>query len=120
MTSPGRAPRIIVAFDNGVRALEGETGRELWRTELAGRTVMGVAATTAGAPRIFLIDEKLDHLTLLNGNTGKIEAQYKLKDQAITSPAYLTGADLEHLLIPLKGGVVELRDSRGDYVRSLK
>lgn len=117
----GETPQIIVAFEKGVRALDGKTGRELWRTELSGKIVMGVTSRPPRTvdSRIFLIDEKLDHLTVLNCNHGKIEAQYKLKDQAVATPAYVTTTDLDFLVIPLRGGLVELRNSKGDYIHSI-
>jgi hypothetical protein len=35
---------VIVGFDRGVRALDGTSGREVWRTEMAGRAVSGLVA----------------------------------------------------------------------------
>jgi outer membrane protein assembly factor BamB len=118
---PSTPARMIVAFDKGVRALEGTTGRELWSTELPGRALMGLAVISEGRadPEVYLIDEKLDQMFMLNGGTGKIEAQIRLKDQAVATPLYFASKDFRALLIPVRGGSIELRKAEGEYLRSI-
>jgi hypothetical protein len=65
------SPRIIVAFDKGVRALDGPSGRELWKSDIAGYPVSGLVVDVAktGGPRIYLVSEKPDKLLVLDGNS---------------------------------------------------
>jgi hypothetical protein len=71
-------------------------------------------------PEVYLVDEKLDSLFVLNGNTGKVETQAKLRGEAIGPPVLLASGDFRGLLIPTKGGSIEVRKFGGDYVRSIE
>ena len=114
--------RVIVAFDKGVRALDGPTGRELWSTEIASHATSGLVVDIGrnSEPEVYLLDEKLDTLFVLDGNTGKVETQSKLRDEAIGPPVLLAGGEFRGLLIPTKGGSIEVRKFNGDYVRRVE
>ena len=116
------SPRIIVAFDKGVRALDGPSGRELWKSEIAGYPVSGlvVDAAKTGGPKIYLVSEKPDKLLVLDANSGQIEADIKLRDEATGPPLLLSGTRERGLLVPLKGGVVELLGLDGSYLKSIR
>lgn len=114
--------RVIVAFDKGVRALDGPTGRELWSTKIASHAISGLVVDNGrnGEPEVYLIDEELDSLFVLDGNTGKVETQAKLEGAAIGPPVLLASGDFRGLLIPTKGGSIEVRKFGGDYVRRIE
>ncbi len=116
------SPRIIVAFDKGVRALDGPSGRELWKSDIAGYPVSGLVADAGktGGPKIYLIGEKSDKLLVLDSNSGQLEADIKLRDEATGPPLLLTGTRGPRLLVPLKGGVVELLGLDGGYLKSIR
>jgi outer membrane protein assembly factor BamB len=116
------SPRIIVAFDKGVRALDGPSGRELWKSDIAGYPMSGlvVEAGKTGGPTIYLVSEKSDKLLVLDGNSGQLEADIKLRDEAAGPPLLFTGTRERDLLVPLKGGVVELLGVDGSYLKSIR
>jgi outer membrane protein assembly factor BamB len=105
-----------VAFDAGVRALDGPTGREVWNTKIAGRPSTG---TVIGS-EIFLVAEKADKLLVLDSVTGQLKSQMTLKDEAVGPPVLLVSAQGRQLLIPLKAGMMELRSLDGEYLRSVR
>ena len=116
LNNPNKSLSIVVAFDSGVRALEGATGREIWSTKIAGRPVTG---TVIGS-EIYLVGEKADKLLVLDSATGQLKSQMTLKDEAAGPPVSLTTPQRRQLLIPLKNGLIELRGFDGDYVRSFR
>ena len=122
LVSYSPAPRVIVAFDKGVRALEGSSGREVWNTRIAGSPSSGlvVDAGRSGLPEVYLIGEKQQKLLILDGNTGQIESQVTLRDEALGPPVLITSKDERLLLLPLKGGLVELLKLDGSHVSSIR
>jgi outer membrane protein assembly factor BamB len=109
--------RVVAAFDGGVRLLNGATGRELWRTDLPGRVASGIMVNTDRGPHLFLIGDDREKLFVLDTATGHLEAQTKLKSEAVGPPLLLTNKDSQSLLIPLKGGAVALHDTDGNQLR---
>ncbi len=120
--SGSASPRIVVAFAKGVRALDGSSGRELWRRDIAGSPVSGLVTDSGrtDGPKVYLIGEKLDKLLVLEGNSGQVDAEIKLRDEATGPPLLLTGIHERGLLIPLKRGVVELLALDGSYLKSIR
>jgi outer membrane protein assembly factor BamB len=112
---------VIVAFDGGVRALEGATGRELWRAALAGKATSGVAADFGGedGAKIFITDNS-PSLTILSGNTGKVLAQAKLDAAAVGAPAAYALKSERGVVLALAGGLIEMRNDKGERVNSIK
>jgi outer membrane protein assembly factor BamB len=108
--------KLIVAFDRGVRALDGSTGREVWRTQIAGAPV---AASVIGG-EIYLIGEKANKLLILNSTSGQLDRQIELKGDATGPPLLLSVKKQQQLLTPLKGALIELRTLDGSYVRSFR
>ncbi|HKZ79926.1 MAG TPA: PQQ-binding-like beta-propeller repeat protein [Pyrinomonadaceae bacterium] len=118
--TPEGGSRVVAAFDGGVRLLNGATGRELWRTDLPGRIATGVVAGAGRGPHLFLIGDNLEKLFVLDVASGHLEAQTKLKAEAVGPPVVLPNKDLPVLLIPLKDGAVALHDTDGNQVRVIK
>lgn len=112
---------VVVAFEGGVRAMEGATGRELWRATLPGLPTGGVAADFGGSDgsKIFITDGS-PSLTVLSGNTGKVLAQTKLDAAAIGAPAAYALKSERGVALALDGGVLELRNVNGERANSIK
>ena len=112
---------VVVAFDGGVRALSGDTGRELWRADLSGHAVSGMAADFGGtsASQFYLIDDRVNAVVALDLNTGHIRGYHKLTAPAVAPPIALAGKNVQSLLVPVEGGAIEIRDGEGTYVRSV-
>ena len=65
---------VVVAFDGGVRALRGDSGRELWRAKLVGRVTGGVAADVNGdgGLEVALVTASPERLFVLDGASGRV------------------------------------------------
>jgi outer membrane protein assembly factor BamB len=116
LSNPATGTRLLVAFDKGVRALDGATGREIWNTKIAG---IPSAATLIGSD-IYLVAEKADKLLILDGSTGQLKRQIKLKAEAIGPPVVLSSGVQSQLLVPLRGALIELCGLDGTYIRSFR
>lgn len=112
---------VLVAFNGGVRAIEGATGRELWRAALPGLPTGGVAADFGGSDgsKIFITDGS-PSLSILSGSTGKVLAQTKLDGAAIGAPAAYALQSERGVAVALDGGVLELRKDNGERANSIK
>jgi outer membrane protein assembly factor BamB len=112
---------VVVAFDGGVRALEGATGRELWRAAVPGKPTSGVSADFGGddGAKIFIADNS-PSLSILSGNTGKVLAQTKLDGAVLGAPAAYAIKSERGVVIALEGGLLELRNVNGERANSIK
>lgn len=119
-TTPEGGSRVVAAFDEGVRLLNGATGRELWRTDLPGRIGCGVIMTTNQGPHLFLIGDGMEKLFVLDLASGHLESQTKLKSDAVGPPVVFSNKDLQGLLIPLKDDAVAVHDTDGNQLRVIK
>ncbi|MDX6693821.1 MAG: PQQ-like domain [Blastocatellia bacterium] len=118
----GSLENILVAHEGGVRAIEGSTGRQLWRAALPGRAASGVAADMDGdgALEIAVFQDNPAGLTLLDANTGRVIAQDKLEGSMIGSPAILSSQAESGVLFALASGTLDLHNMKGERVRSTK
>jgi outer membrane protein assembly factor BamB len=119
-------PIVIVAYDGGVRALNGATGQEVWRTKLSGNARVGVV-TEASLPatKAYLIVDNIGHgsaLVVLNASSGTIEAQTKLAGpvNSIGPPILFGNKSRPSVLVPLMGDTVALYDPAGQLLRTMR
>ena len=113
---------VLVAQEGGVRAIEGSTGRELWRAALPGRAASGVAADLNGdgAIEIAVFQDNPAGLSLLEASTGRVIAQEKLDALMIGAPAVISSQAESGLLFALASGMLDLHNVKGERVRSTK
>jgi outer membrane protein assembly factor BamB len=111
---------VVVAFDGGVRALEGATGRELWRATLGNAPVSGAVATPegGGAKRLLIASDK--SLTILNPENGRTVSDVKLDAALVAAPTQFPLGSGVGVIFPLEGGMLEVRNSNGERVRAVK
>lgn len=120
-------PIVIVAYDGGVRALNGATGQQVWRAGLSGSATSGVV-TEAGLPtsKAYLIVDDLQRgssLVVMNASSGRIETQTKLAGQvnnAIGPPILFGNKSRPSVLVPLLGDAIAVYDPAGQLLRSIK
>jgi hypothetical protein len=114
---------VLAAFDGGLRLLEGETGRELWRAVISGRPTGGCVAQTgddAGATEIAVATEAPSTLYFLNPATGAVVSRTPLDGDVIGLPIpFQSGAD-RGVALALKGAMIEVRRSSGVRIRAVK
>jgi outer membrane protein assembly factor BamB len=112
---------VVVAYDGGVRAIEGPTGRELWRTPLANRAIGGaVAAPAGGGARTLLVAGDNSSLSVLDPATGKIISETKLDGSLVAAPTIFPLGNGSAVALALAGGTLDVRDHAGQRVRSVK
>jgi hypothetical protein len=113
---------VVVAMDGGVRALQGDTGKELWRASLEGRAASGVATDFDGDgnPEVVVITRSPDRFYVLNGSSGRVVASQKLEGETVGAPYPVGDAGKRDVAIGLKSGSVELRGADGSVIATAK
>ena len=121
LSSDRGVANVVVAFDGGVRALKGATGREIWRVNLPARALSGVALNSPGnAGQLVVVTDSSPALSIMNAESGQLLSQAKLDAPVVGAPGPFTIQEKRGVVISLEGGVIEMRDSRGERVRSVK
>ena len=105
---------VVVLANGTVRALDGASGRELWRTALPAPASGGTAVDS----ELFIIDNSLQRLFLIDGGTGKLSAQTELPSRAFGAPVAFDHAGQRGVMIAFENGGIELRDLTGKTIRS--
>ena len=115
----GATDSIVVAFDGGVRALRGETGREVWRATLEGRPASGVAGDLNGDGKteVAVVTRDPHRLYVLEGSTGHLLAEKKLGSEVVGNPILLTAGEPRGVALALKEGAVEILGLNGNAIR---
>jgi hypothetical protein len=113
---------VVVAFEGGVRALEGATGRELWRAMLKNRPIYGAIAAPdgGGAKTLLIASEGSPSLTLINPANGQIISETHLDGAVIAPPTAFPLGSGNGVVLALEGGMLEIRNSSGERVRFVK
>jgi outer membrane protein assembly factor BamB len=113
---------VVVAFEGGVRALDGNIGRELWKATVAGRAASGAAADLDGDGRaeVFIVSDGKPTLTVLDGETGKLIAQSALDATAVGAPAIFRTQGVRGVVLAFEGGLVDVRGGNAERVLSIK
>ena len=120
---PQRGASVLVATQGGVRALLGDTGREMWRSKLEGRAASGVATDVNGdgTPELVVVTEDPEMFYVINPNSGRVLASQKLSGAVAGAPYAFSHADQRGVLLGLrKGGRVEFRGGDGQLISESK
>jgi outer membrane protein assembly factor BamB len=115
------AANVLAAFEGGVRALQGATGRELWRTMLQSRPTHGIAADIDGDGKteIIITGDNSPTLAVLN-EAGKFIAEVKLDAATIGAPVAFAAGEQRAMMLVLENGLVEMRNANGERLRAVK
>jgi outer membrane protein assembly factor BamB len=118
----GGLNNVIVAFEGGVRALEGATGRELWRAALKNRAVNGaLAVPEAGGAKVLLVaSDGSPSLTLINPDNGQVISETTLEGNVVAAPTSFPMGQGNAVVLALEGGMLDVRSSTGERVRFVK
>jgi outer membrane protein assembly factor BamB len=116
------ASNVLVGFDGGVRLLEGETGRELWRALTKGRAAAGCVTELDGdtsAPEIAVTTDDAT-LYVLNSATGAALSQTKLDGEVIGVPIPFAHGAQRGVAMSLKGAQLDVRGAKGERINAVK
>lgn len=118
----GGLANVVGAFEGGVRALEGATGKEVWRTTLKDRAVYGAVAIPegGGAKTLLIASDNTPTLTVLNAETGQIISETQLDGAVIAAPTAFPLGSGNAVVLALEGGELDMRSSSGERVRFVK
>ena len=121
---PGReTANVLVAFDGGVRLIEGETGREMWRAPLAGRAAGGAAADMDATPatvEIAVTTAEPSRLFVLEAATGRVMSQTELKTPVIGLPIPFQAGERRGVAVSTEGGQLDIFQADGARVRGVR
>jgi hypothetical protein len=114
---------VVVAVADGVRGVDGETGRELWRTALPGRMTSGTVAQLqdeTGAADFAVVTGDPDMLYVLDGKKGGIVSRTKLTGAIIGAPIPFRQGDIYGIAYALGNRQLDIRRRDGSIVRAIK
>jgi outer membrane protein assembly factor BamB len=113
---------VVVGFEGGVRALDGASGRELWRAMLKDRAVYGAVAVPegGGAKTLLIASDSSPSLTVLNAENGQLVSETKLDGAVVAAPAPFPMGQGSAVALSLEGGTLDVRSSSGERVRFVK
>lgn len=114
---------VLVAFDGGVRLLEGETGRELWRASVNGKPTSGCVMPSSDAAdptEIAVAAEAPSTLYVLNSASGATISKANLDGDVIGLPIPFQSSAERGVALALKGAMIEVRRSNGTRMRAVK
>jgi outer membrane protein assembly factor BamB len=117
-----RGASVVVATQGGVRALRGDTGREVWRANLEGRTASGVVADLDGDgnAEIVVVTQDPEMFYVLNANSGRVLSSQKLGGEVIGAPYPFAASGKRGVLLGLKNGRIEFRGPDGAVISESK
>lgn len=113
---------VVVAFEGGVRGLEGASGRELWKATVPGRAASGASADLDGDGKaeVYVVSDGTPTLTVLASDTGKTIAQGKLESTVIGAPAIYRTQGIRGVVLAQEGGLIEVRSGNAERALSIR
>ena len=126
---PGSATVVLVRARSGldnvvalsatsVTAIEGSTGRELWKTTLPAAAFSATVVSGNHSQAILVIDNSLQRLFTLDAVNGNLQPQIKLPHRVVGAPVVLPGQSTGQIAIAYDTGQIEIRNMAGSLVRS--
>jgi outer membrane protein assembly factor BamB len=109
---------VVVMSGLVVTAIEGATGRELWRATLPAAASSGTVVSDGRSSEIFLIDNSLQRAVILDARDGNLVAQVRLPHRVVGAPVTLVGGDDGRVVLAYDNGQVEIRSVAGVVVRA--
>lgn len=109
---------VIVVSGATVTKFEGATGRELWHAALPAAASSGAVVETARGASIFIVDNSLQRVFLLDGVDGNLGSQIRLPQRVVGGPTTFIDQSSQRILLAFANGRIEVRDETGAVLRS--
>jgi outer membrane protein assembly factor BamB len=106
---------VVALSGTNLTAIEGSTGRELWKTTLPA-AANATVVSDGRSPAILLIDNPSQRLLTVDAVNGNLLSQIKLPHRLVGAPMVLPGST--QIVLAYEGGQIEIRNSAGALVRS--
>ncbi|MEK6337168.1 MAG: PQQ-binding-like beta-propeller repeat protein [Acidobacteriota bacterium] len=108
---------VIVISGVVVTRLDGATGREIWQSRLPSIAQTAAVLAEKGESRLFVVDNSLQMLFVVDGKGGSILSQSKLARRLTGSPVAFVDRGLARMMFAFDNGRVEVRDNAGALIR---
>ncbi len=109
---------IVVLSGASVTAIEGATGRELWRATLPAAISSGTVVSDNRSAEIFLIDNSLQRAMILDAKDGNLLTQVRLPHRVVGAPLTFVGDGAGRVVLAYDSGQVEIRSVAGVVLRA--
>jgi outer membrane protein assembly factor BamB len=116
----GDTTQVLVAFDSGVRLLDGGSGREVWRAALGGDATNGLVLKGEGGASNLVVFDSSRTLSFIKSDTGKVAAQIKLDAYLVGQPVAFKMNNEQGVLLALNNGALDVRNLAGDSLDSIR
>jgi outer membrane protein assembly factor BamB len=118
LSSRSGLDNIVLVSGINVTAIEGTTGRALWRTTLPAAAASATAIGDRNSAEVLVIDKSLQRLITVDGGNGKLLTQTRLPHRIVGAPLALSGQGAGRVVLAYDTGLIEIRDLAGSVVRS--
>lgn len=109
---------VVVLSGVNVILMEGTSGRELWRASLPGVANSGAVLSDKGVTEIFIVDNSLQKIFVLNATDGKVIAQERLPHRIVGRPVPFEDQGNGRVLLAFDSGHIEVRGRAGALIRT--
>jgi len=109
---------VVVVSGVNVWAIEGASGRELWRTTLPAAAFSGTVVSDQRSSGIVLLDNSWSRLLTLDASNGNLLTRTTLPHRVVGGLVALPGQGKGRVVFAYNTGQVEIRDLAGAVVRS--
>lgn len=107
---------VVIFSGTQAIAIEGASGRELWRAAIPAPALLAVAINDRSGSQIVVVDNTLQRLTVLNAADGRPVSQTGLPSRVAGAPTPIGGQNA--FVVAYENGAVEIRDKNGAVTRS--
>ena len=120
LTIPGRSrlDNVVVLAGALALAIEGTTGRELWRSNLPAAVSSGALIPGPAGSSLVIVDNSRQRLFILGDSDGQLGAQLKLPARVVGAPVAMNNQGKALFALAYDNGDLEIRDAAGSLVRS--
>jgi outer membrane protein assembly factor BamB len=108
---------IVVLYGTVVEAIEGASGRQLWRVTLPTTTSSGAVISDGRVSKILVVDSSRQRAFVVDGSNGNIHAQIRLPHRVIGAPISIDDQSAR-VMIAYDSGQVEVRNMAGAVICS--
>lgn len=108
---------VVVVYGTVVEAIEGASGRQLWRVTLPTAPSSGAVMSDGHVSKILVVDSSRQRAFVVDANNGNVHAPIRLPHRVIGAPVPMVDQSAT-VMIAYDSGQVEVRSMTGAVIRS--